>query len=271
MSLFVANWIRHTINNQAMTPLDSSASTGYQFSEHQVQFLKEACHTLGNTKGIGVSIGFGSAEGYAAALIYVELTLGAEHSPVVLIQSAPSDDGKVWFGALAHGGTTPLGHQAGYDTLEEATSYGTMFVASVLEAHKKKHAKEAFSDNAVDSKVLQPWEIQFVQNYAEKIGHVAREAGWADFKADLDKNALSIALGYVRNGKPVPLGSVVITLNSEGKTLCSTRGFDGVSALPGPQYYASVSEALTNAWRYFEFMAKKTSSHLNKPWWKKLF
>lgn len=129
----------------------------------------------------------------------------------------------------------------------------------------------AHQNNVIASNILKSWEVQLVQSYATRIGDAAKEAGWAHFTESGMAGLISISLGYMHRGNPVPLGSIVVSMEEQGQCTCSVRGFDGTSALPGPEYYSSISEALTNAWSYFEFMAIKTSEHENRPWWKRIF
>ena len=129
----------------------------------------------------------------------------------------------------------------------------------------------AHRNNVIASNILKDWEVQLVQSYATRIGDAAHEAGWAHFTESGMAGLISISLGYTHRGNPVPLGSVVVSMEEQGQCACSVRGFDGTTALPGPEYYSSISEALTNAWSYFEFMAIKTSQHKNRPWWSRIF
>lgn len=254
---------------------NSTATMGYAFSDAEVSLLSKRLADFGMEEKIRANITFDSASGYAGAVIKVERSPNAELTPMVQLQSAPSDKGRVLFCALSFGDNQLLGPEKAYATLDEATRYAIQFVRTVFIVDKRNleqtTKKNEYSKNAIDSKVLQAWEIQYVQSYATRIGDAAHEAGWANFTENVIADSLFISLGYLYKGQPVRLGSVVVTLDESGETLCSVRGVDATSSMPGPQYYASVSEALTTAWKYFEFMAITTSQHNKRPWWKRIF
>lgn len=249
---------------------DALAASGYAFSNAELDLLRKRIADFGAEERIGVDITFGVTSGYANAIIKVERVPNAALTPIVQLQSTPSDHGGTLFCPLSFGDNQFLGPEKAYATLDDATRHAVQFVRTVF-AVDKTNLRQATAKNAIDSKVLQAWEIQYVQSYATKIGDAAHEAGWANFTENVIADSLFISLGYLYKGQPVPLGSVVVTLNESVETLCSVRGVDGTSSMPGPQYYASISEALTTAWPYFEFMAIKTSQHNKRPWWKRIF
>ena len=235
--------------------------SGYQFTEAQRSSVRDALERLHRTTGVTVTGTFGTSVGFDAIKLGVEDGVLGVNADLVVLQSVQDASGRIWFGLLSFD-NEQVGPQAAYDTFQEALVYADVFARSTIDGLKGLKAKQSSSrtGNVIDSQVLCPDEVQLVQAFANGMGLAAGLAGFAKFM-ESGIGVLSIALGVMDKDQPIMLGTVVAAKEGAGGYSCSVRGFDN-SAVPGSEYYSSVTAALVATRPYFEHMAKMAAKHV---------
>lgn len=250
-----------------------SNSNAYSFSEADRKLLADSFAAVGVRKGVEVALRYGSAKTYAGVTVEVVRPKATSLSPVAHIQSVPFDE-QVLFSPMSFGDNDPLGPQLAYSTLAEAVKYAAIFVGAAIDVGREGGLGSGpvlpQASSASGDKVLTSLETVLLEGLANEIGKLARASGFVHFSDGYVPGAASASVGYYHKGKPVPLGTFVVS-RIDGETQCSVRGIGQGSKLPGPDYYPSVSDAVQGSVNYFAFMTTRTSAELKKPWWKRLF
>lgn len=263
-----------TVANWGKLGAASSTLDGYSFSESELKLLTSTFTELGHAKGVETALQMGHGGGFAGVIVEVVRPGSSGFTPVAQIQSAPFNSSVV-FSSTSCGDNGQLGPQLAYSTLADAMKYAEIFVGAVVDVDRKNDIDQAVNTDAPGKQrkqeVLTFVETVLLDTVSKQIGVIAKAPGWLEIKDGFMPNAASASVGYSHNGQPVPLGSFVITRESDGKTFCSIRGIDKSSKFPGPDYHPSLKDAVTFSIPYFVEMANKTSRHLNGPWWKRLF
>lgn len=253
----------------------NTASNGYSFSETELKLLTDSFTALGHATGTEVALKLGHGAGFAGVTIEVTRPKGSQLTPIVHIQSVALDDGNLMYCPTSCGDSGSIGPQLAYSTLADAVKYAAIFARAVIDVDRRND-DSASADNEqlhlkTQGKVLTGADTVLLDFLAKEVGKLANAPGWMHIDDGFMPNAACASVGYSHKGEPVALGSFVITRTEPGETYCSIRGIDKRDKLPGPDYYPSLSEAVKASIPYFSYMAKRTSDHLNRPWWKRLF
>lgn len=240
---------------------------GYRFTEKDLSQIRDVLERVHRATGITVSAETGDSAGFAAAILCIDDAGLRFKGNIVTVQSWSDADDVVRFGVLAVD-KQPVGPDGLHDTFIEALVFADLFLRRVLEDLIAKRANEqpaqgksipAFAGNVVDSSVLSPEEVHYVQSFANELGRVAGLRGFANF-VESRASVMSIALGVMNKADPIMLGSVVVVSNDTGSS-CSVRDFKN-RPMPGPDYYGNIYAALVTTRPFFEKLAQLTAKHV---------
>lgn len=129
-------------------------------------------------------------------------------------------------------------------------------------------SESVFANNIIESKVLTPDDVHFVQWFSNELGKTAGMQGFAKF-IELKFGVVSIALGLMHKGVPIMLGTVVVVSDETG-TSCTVRDFQN-RPMPGPDSYGTIYSALTATRPSFEKLSQLTAKHARPNLWRRFF
>lgn len=129
-------------------------------------------------------------------------------------------------------------------------------------------SESVFANNVIESKVLTPDDVHFVQWFSNELGKTAGMQGFAKF-IELKFGVVSIALGLMHKGVPTMLGTVVVVSDETG-TSCTVRDFQN-RPMPGPDSYGTIYSALTATRPSFEKLSQLTAKHVRLNLWRRFF
>ena len=227
--------------------------------------------------GITVSYTFAESGGFHAVFLGINDASLGFNGNVVIVQSRSNTSGSVQFAVLSAGDGQLLTLSHIFDTFLEALVYGDVFLRRVIEdLTAKREGKRpasgkstpAFAGNAIDSRVLSPEEVHYVQTFANDLGRASGLTGFAKF-IESSAGVMSIALGVMNKEEPIMLGTVVAVSNETGSS-CTVRDFQN-RPMRGPEYYESIYAALVTTRSSFEKLAQITAKHLRPSLLSRLF
>lgn len=243
----------------------------FSFTGEHHQVLTRVPLAVSRSHQVELVLQYGNSEGFDAVRVSVNDDPSGVSVHLLSIHSLPVD-GQIRFAAISYD-KKPIGPEPSYASFQEAVAHAHVFALSFIEIAKAQRAGsfQKAKDPTLPEQPSRhtPPEALIFQEFGSAIGVWANRPGFAR-SLDSPSGLLVMGLGYLDRGRPIVLGSVVVTDNGDGTYGCSVRGFEGAK-LPGPQFYDDIGEALAAARPYFEFMAKKTVTFLNRPWWKRVF
>ena len=255
----------------------SNEQTGYNFSDRESSEIQNLLKRILGSTGIGISYGIGESRGFAAVMIGIDDDSLRFKGDVVRVQSWRAPDGVVRFGAVAAADGQSVGDATLFNTLLEALVVADVFLRRFIDALIAKRSSErlansrsnpVFAGNAIESRVLSPEEVHYVQTFANDLGRTSGLTGFAKF-IESSAGVMSIALGVMNKEEPIMLGTVVAVSNETGSS-CTVRDFQN-RPMSGPEYYETIYAALVTTRSSFEKLAQITAKHLRPSLLSRLF